>query len=389
VLEESVQRSIVAVVRCETYKVERVEAAVRRGIALLGGLGQFVSEGERILLKPNMLAAVSPDGAATTHPAVLEATARVFQSAGATVCFGDSPALEDPMQAARGSGMAAAGARCEALLADFGRGRPLTGPSARTRGEIHFPVAQAVHDCDGMVNLPKMKTHRLTRITGAVKNLYGCVPGTRKALYHVQHRDVGEFSDMLVELALLLRPRLHILDGIVAMEGNGPRSGDPRAIGALVLSVDPVAVDATFCQIVDMDPKLVPTNAAGQRLGLGAYDEQRIERVGDAVEELFLPSFRMVRKPVYDNASYAHYRPIKNALLPKPIIDERACLRCGVCVEACPVPGKALRYADPGSGDPPQYDYDRCIRCYCCQEMCPHGAIDSRTPLLGKLLGFG
>ena len=254
---------------------------------------------------------------------------------------------------------------------------------------MRWPVAKAVHDCDGMINLPKMKTHRLTRITAAVKNLYGCVPGTRKALYHVQHQDVREFSARLVDLALSLPTRLHILDGIVAMEGNGPRSGDPRQVGVLIFSTDPVAVDATFCRIVDMDPELMPTIVAGQRQGLGVYRETEIDYVGDALDAPRVPGFRMVRKPVYDNASYAHYRPIKNALLPRPTIDGGTCVRCGVCVEACPVPGKALQFENGRKQGPPEYDYGACIRCYCCQEACPHRAIGTVTPLIGRLLGFG
>jgi uncharacterized protein (DUF362 family)/NAD-dependent dihydropyrimidine dehydrogenase PreA subunit len=366
-----------------------VEDALRRGIVLLGGRERFVQAGERILLKPNILAAEPPERAVTTHPAVLEASARLFKDAGATVSFGDSPGFENAVHAARGSGLIEAGARCGATLADFATGRPMSGPGGAGRAGRRFPIARAVHECDGLINLPKMKSHRLTRITGAVKNLYGCIPGKRKALYHVQHRNVPEFCELVAELALLLQARLHILDGIVAMEGNGPRGGDPREVGVLVLSADPVAVDATFCRIVDMDPEMVPTIVAGQRQGVGVYDETQIAYVGERPEAVRVPGFRMVRKPVYDNASYAHYPPIKNVLLPRPVIDGDRCTRCGMCVEACPVPGKAVRFAGGQAGMPPTYDYDVCIRCCCCLEACPHRAIDTRTPVLGRILGFG
>jgi NAD-dependent dihydropyrimidine dehydrogenase PreA subunit len=198
------------------------------------------------------------------------------------------------------------------------------------------------------------------------------------------------FSQLLVELNLRLRPRLHVMDGVVAMEGNGPRSGDPRPMGVLVLSEDPVAVDATFCRLVAMDPAFVPTNTLGQEKGLGHYRVDEIDVVGDDLEALIDPRFKMVRKPVYQNASLAHYNVLKNLLLPRPVIDEETCVRCGKCVEACPVPGKALQFADgDGRKSPPVYDYDRCIRCYCCHEMCPHRAIEKRTPLLGRLFGLG
>jgi ferredoxin len=248
-----------------------------------------------------------------------------------------------------------------------------------------FPIAQAIHDCDGLINLPKMKTHQLTRITGAVKNLFGCVPGKRKALYHVQFPDVNDFSRLLGELGLCLRPRLHVMDGVVAMQGNGPRSGSARPMRVLILSEDPVAVDATFCRLVAIDPTYVPTIVASHDLGLGRFRSTDIEYVGDELRRLVDPDFQLVRKPVYRNASYAHYPLIKKALLPRPEIDGHRCVRCGVCIDACPVSGKALRF-DNGRRSPPVYDHERCIRCYCCQEMCPHQAIRTRTPLLGRIL---
>jgi len=380
--------STVALVRCDTYDPSVVYAALQRGVDLLGGLERFVSSGERILLKPNVLAGDEPEKAVTTHPAVLEGCVRLFRSAGAAVTFGDSPGMQNALQAAERSGLHAAGVRAGATFDDFSTGSRMEN----LEGSLvdGFPIAQAVHDCDGMVNLPKMKTHQLTRITGAVKNLFGCVPGRRKALYHVQFQDVMAFCQLLVELHMQLRPRLHVMDGVLAMEGNGPRSGDPRPMNVLIMSQDPIAVDATFCRLVALDPTFVPTNTLGHERGLGRFRADKVEVVGDDLETLVEPDFKLVRKPVYQNASLAHYNLIKNLVLPRPVIDEATCVRCGDCVEACPVPDKALQFPDgTGRQSPPVYDYDRCIRCYCCHEMCPHRAIEKRTPLLGRLLGLG
>jgi len=380
------ERSTVALVRCETYDPQQVYAALRRGVEFLGGLDRFVRPGERILLKPNILAGEDPERAVTTHPAVLEASVRLFRSAGATVSFGDSPGLEDALHAAKRSGLYEAGLRAGATYGQFSTGTRMANPGGTLVDG--FPIAEAVHACDGIVNLPKMKAHQLTRITGAMKNLFGCVPGKRKALYHVQFQDVFAFSRLIAELGTCLRPRLHVLDGIVAMEGNGPRSGDARLMRVLVLSDDPVAVDATFCRLVAMEPTYVPTIRAGHEIGLGRFDAAEIAYVGEDIEPLIDPGFKLVRKPVYANASYAHYRWLKNVLLPKPAIDGSRCVRCGMCVEACPVPGKALRFEN-GHRAPPVYDDAHCIRCYCCQEMCPHQAIETQTPLLGRVLRVG
>ena len=382
------KHSSVALVRCETYELAEVESALGRGVELLGGLDRFVRPGEHILLKPNVLAGEDPEKAVTTHPAVLEACTRLFRSAGAAVSFGDSPCAEGPEQGAERAGIYEAGLRAGATFADFSDGRRMDNVGGGVSNG--FSIAQPVHDCDGLVNLPKMKPHQLTRITGAVKNLFGCVPGRRKALYHVQHRDPFDFSRLLVEIAITVRPRLHVMDGVVAMEGNGPRGGDPRPMNVLILSQDPVAVDATFCRLVAMDPTIVPTNSLGQSMGLGNLDLDRIEYVGHDLEGLKAADFEIVRKPVYRNASYAHFNLVKNLVLPKPVIDETNCVRCGRCVEACPVPGKALSFPDgDGRTAAPEYDYEACIRCYCCHETCPHRAIDKRTPLLGRLLNLG
>jgi uncharacterized protein (DUF362 family)/NAD-dependent dihydropyrimidine dehydrogenase PreA subunit len=367
-------RSTVALVRCTTYDPDAVYGALRRGVGLLGGLDHFVSPGERILLKPNILAAEGPEKVVTTHPSVLAGCIRLLREAGVEVRFGDSPGLDNPAHAARRSGLLEAGVRSGAEFADFASSARMDNPGGTLVSS--FPVAQAVHECDGIINLPKMKTHQLTRVTGAVKNLFGCIPGKRKALYHVQFQDVVEFSGLLAELNLRLRPRLHVMDGIAAMEGNGPRSGDPKPMHVLILSADPVAVDATFCRLVAMDPAFVPTTVVGHRQGLGRFQEDQIE------------AFKVIRKPVYSNASYAYYNIIRNAVLPKPVIDATKCVKCGRCVEACPVPDKALRF-DNGRQRPPQYHYDLCIRCYCCHEMCPERAIEKKTPLLGKILRLG
>jgi uncharacterized protein (DUF362 family)/Pyruvate/2-oxoacid:ferredoxin oxidoreductase delta subunit len=383
-------RSKVAIIQCQSYDPGEVYSAVKRGVGLLGGVEFFARPGEKILLKPNILAGDPADRAVATHPAVLQACVRLLVEAGARVSFGDSPGVENAVHAAKKSGLYEAGEHAGGTYRDFTQGSLVENPAGRI--EKRIPLATAVQECDGMINLPKMKTHQLTRITGAVKNLFGCIPGQRKALYHVQHQDIRDFCSFLVDLNLLLKPRLHILDGIVAMEGNGPRSGDAKAMNVLVLSADPVAVDATFCRLVDLDPTFVPTITIGAERGLGCCREEEIEYVGDALEMLRDPGFKVIRKPVLQNASYAYYNSLKNLILPRPVIADAGCVRCGLCVQACPVPGKALKFSGNGNGRherPPKYDYDLCIRCYCCHEMCPNRAIEKKTPLLGKLLKAG
>jgi len=377
-------KSTVALISCSSYDPTTVSAAVCRGVDLLGGVAQFVSLGERLLFKPNILAGEAPSRAVTTHPVVLSECLKLFAKAGAECVFGDSPGLEGSRHAAEGSELMEAGLAAGGSYGDF-RGVEMR-EYAPGQFESAFPLAKALAECDGVVNLPKAKTHQLTRITGAVKNLYGCIPGRRKAAYHIKYPDVIDFCHLLEELNLAIKPRLHIMDAIVAMEGNGPRSGDPKPLGLLLLSTDPVALDATLARLIALDPTHVPTITVGAEMGVGVFEEASVRVVGDDLEALRDPSFSVTRMPVLANASLAHYDWLKALTLPKLTIDVKRCTHCGLCVQACPVPGKAISFRNGRRDRPPVYNHRACIRCYCCHEMCPNRAIHKRTPLLGQLI---
>ena len=147
-------------------------------------------------------------------------------------------------------------------------------------------IANGVLDCDGLISLPKLKTHGLMRFTGAVKNQFGCIPGFLKGQYHVKLPDPYDFATMLVDINTLIKPRLYIMDGITAMEGNGPRSGKPKQLNVLLLSTDPIALDATACKIINLNPEFVPTSKLGEKAGLGTYHTENIEIVGEQIDLL-------------------------------------------------------------------------------------------------------
>ncbi|MBU0595105.1 DUF362 domain-containing protein, partial [Candidatus Bipolaricaulota bacterium] len=251
-----------ALVRCEDYDLDLVRGAVRRGLDLLGGAGQFASEGERIVLKPNLLVGRSPDRAVNTHPAVFRATAEAFVKTDAVLTYGDSPGFGPLGSAAKRAGISEVADALAIPSADFSHGRSVSFADGRLIKQ--FTIANGALDADGLISLPKMKTHGLTRITGAIKNQFGCIPGVLKPEFHARLSNVDVFSQMLVDLNRLLRPRLYVMDGVVAMEGNGPQGGSPRPMSVLLFSSDPVALDAVVCRIVDLDPKLVLPIVYGQ-----------------------------------------------------------------------------------------------------------------------------
>jgi Pyruvate/2-oxoacid:ferredoxin oxidoreductase delta subunit len=178
------------------------------------------------------------------------------------------------------------------------------------------------------------------------------------------------------------------MDGVLMMEGNGPASGKAKVMEVLMLSDDPVALDASFARMIDLDPDYVPTIKYGHEMGLGNKDPENILLLGDDASLFFDPEFDVVRKPVDtdERSKLANFGKLKGLLLQKPVVDKDKCIGCGICQEACPLEKKAIKMVTRTRRTYPLYLYHHCIRCYCCQEMCPEGAISVKTPLLGKLL---
>lgn len=375
--------SEVAVIYCGSYEYSEVKSAVERGFSLLGGPWAFVRPTEKILLKPNWLSADPPEKCVTTHPAVFKAVSEVLQSAGAKLSYGDSPAFQSPETVSKRSGLFAIAEELKIPLADFKSGVEVYFMEGGQNKK--FFVANAVQENDGVISLPKMKTHGFQRMTGAVKNQFGCVPGVRKGEFHVKVPDPYEFAKMLIDLNSYINPRLYIMDGIFAMEGNGPRGGNPRKMNVLLFSADPIALDATACRLMNLDPGLVLTNQAGMEMGAGTFLAEDIQILGDPMEPFIAMDFDVNRKPEKPFKRNGSMQLIKNAITPRPYIMCEHCIKCGVCVKMCPVDPKAIDWHDGNQNHPPTYKYDRCIRCYCCQELCPESAIYIKKPLIRRI----
>jgi uncharacterized protein (DUF362 family)/NAD-dependent dihydropyrimidine dehydrogenase PreA subunit len=384
------RRSTVAVVKCNSYDRDEVLAAVRRGTNLIGGIRSFAKSGETILVKPNVLLGANPDKCVSTHPSVFRAVCICLKEYGCNLTYGDSPALYDGWgrsePALRKSGLAAVAEELGVSCADFASGAPVKNSGAVSHRL--FMIADGVRKADGVVSVPKLKTHGLTRMTGALKNQYGCVPGTHKGQYHARVPNVHDFSRLLADITAFVKPRLYVMDAVMAMEGNGPMNGDPRKVGVLLVSADPVALDATACRLINLDPSFVPVLQPGEDAGLGTWDARRIDIAGDAVEQFVVRDFRVIRSAPLSLPDHGVTRFIRNAVVTRPVISRSACTRCGACIRACPVALKAIGWGAAENSRPPLYNYGRCIRCFCCHEICPSGAITVATPMLGRLLPF-
>ncbi len=387
-MEEKQQekKAKVVLVPCDIYEEETVYRAMKCGMDALGGIREFVDPEEKILVKPNFVLASPPEAAATTHPSVMKGMFRLLQEAGCTqVLYGDSPGHGSCTAAAGKLGMEKEETIYGARQTSMSEEVKVAFPDGITAKEFYF--AKEVTETDAIINLCKMKTHALERVTGAVKNLYGLICGYRKAAGHVAYPNATVFARMLVDIHRYTKPRLHVMDGIMAMEGNGPGSGDPTPMNVLLFSADPVALDTVFCEMVYLNPEAVPTNSQGAVMGLGTDDPEKIEicvahpedgkveilDVPGLQERFGNPDFNVDRAGTRMNW-LKRFSETMTAIAKRPHIDPDKCIKCGICVEHCPVPGKAVAFQN-GKQNPPVYDYSKCIRCYCCQEMCPRSAI--------------
>ncbi|MCX6355323.1 MAG: DUF362 domain-containing protein [Candidatus Aureabacteria bacterium] len=365
-------KSKVALVRCNSYEIHHVTQAVTRAVDLLGGINLFIMPGQKVLIKPNMLSPHPPEKAVTTHPALVQAVAELVKSSGGIPSVGDSPGFYKFSRVAEVSGIGEAVRKAGARLVPFDREQEI--PTAAGCLMKSLVVASEVTNADVIISLPKFKTHALTCITAAIKNLFGCMPGLKKAEMHFRFSDDNRFSHMLADIALSIPARLHILDAIVGMDGNGPGAGDPFRIGLVIAGADPVAVDSTACRIVGIDPLTLPMVRIAAERGVGNASEERIEIVGEDFQKVRVPGFRYNPPagagrllPIPDFFSLR----FKNWIVRKPRFLRAICTKCGACVQICPARPKALRMEKGRI----VIDDRNCIRCYCCSEICPSKAV--------------
>jgi uncharacterized protein (DUF362 family)/Pyruvate/2-oxoacid:ferredoxin oxidoreductase delta subunit len=361
------QVSDVSVIRCSEYDRITTFTAVQQAVDLLGGMRLFVKPGETVLIKPNLLRARPPEYAVTTHPEIVRAVIRLVHSAGGEALVGDSPGMGDLRKVCEKSGILDVVNEEGALLAEFDE-----VVQVKNHGRFQrFEISRRAYEADAIINLPKLKTHGMTTITGAVKNLFGCVPGKRKVQWHFNTGVNHElFMTMLVELCALLKPRLTIMDAVVGMEGNGPGSGDPREIGVVIAGRDPVSVDAVSGALVGVAPARLPIMRAAAAAHIGETQLERIRVLGEALQDVAIKHFRL---PPQSHLEWRlpewARRSLKNAFTTKPAVNQSLCVQCGICQGHCPQ--GAIRIAATGL----EIDYRNCIRCFCCQEFCPQGAI--------------
>jgi uncharacterized protein (DUF362 family)/NAD-dependent dihydropyrimidine dehydrogenase PreA subunit len=376
--------SRVYVAICQSYDQETVEAALNESLKPFTAEKPLIKPGQKVVLKPNLLQARSPEGAVTTHPALVAEVARWVKRLGAMPVIADSPGGQFTAgvlrRLYRATGMAVVAEETGAVL-NYDTVSTFL-PCQEGSLMKMLDAAKVMADADAIISLPKLKTHGLTRFTGATKNLFGTVPGITKAAYHTKLPYLDSFSDMLIDVLCHYKPVLTIMDAVIGMEGDGPSGGDPKYAGLLLTSTDGIALDVVATSIIGMPPLSVPPIAAAARRGLTTGRVEDIDILGIALKALEVEDFRKPSTGSRDMRWVPRFlRSWLNAqLLASPVASTR-CIACGVCVKNCPV--QAITIVN----DRAHMDLKECIRCYCCHELCPVNAVDLRQSYLGHLAG--
>lgn len=332
---------------------------------------------QTVLIKPNLLSPHKPEAAITTHPVLVRHVCSILQEHNNRVLIADSPAGTHNRHMQKlwaETGMKRVAEQTGAELLDLNK-RGLIKKSGITR---HFFASEILDEVDYVINLPKLKTHGLTFLTGGIKNVFGLIPGIQKGEYHIRYPKPVDFADVIAEIHAAIRPNFTIMDGIEILEGNGPSSGGQKKyLGTLLAGLDAVAVDATAARSLGINPHIVDLIRLAEEKGIGRAKTEDILLNGEMISQrIEIPSSH-----VFNHLPASILWVLKKVIWTRPRANPENCTRCGICIQNCPA--KAMR---PGPDRLPVIDYDTCIHCFCCAEVCPDDAIYQELSRLVKKL---
>lgn len=375
--------SKVVISDCNEYNLELLTRKLNAGIALLGGWEKYVSPGMKVLLKVNLIGPKAPETAAITHPEFVRALVRILKGLGCAVWIGDSSGgaiagIAPTARSLKVSGLEQVAREEGAEIKNFDReGVVEVTPGSGIGGKMF--IAKPMFDADFVINLPKFKTHSAGIYTGAVKNLYGCIPGLRKAEYHRLAPDPRDLGAVLTDIHQAVNVGLHIMDGVTAMQGEGPTAGSVYPAGKILMSTDPLALDTVAVAMLGLGIEDIPILQSARTRELGESSLKEIELAGDYFSPPKLKGFKLPKR--LKNIKPRNYKvviKVIDILKARPRVNLKACKHCNMCVESCPV--QAIERGTK------VIDYSLCIECMCCHELCEHKAVELRRD--NRILDF-
>lgn len=366
-----VKTNKVAVLKTNSYEKADVSASVKSVFSLLG-LYDKIKPSMSVLLKPNLVMKRNPNEATTTHPSVVAAVIDELMAIGVTdIVIADSPGGPYTKSAVSGiyevCGMNALSKQGAFVNADFS---VCSFQNKNAKLVKEFTLINAVKKADYIINLPKIKTHAMMTFSGAVKNLFGTVPGLMKPEFHWRFPDKDDFADMLLDLTDTVAPDVSIIDAVVGMEGDGPTGGTAIKCGAIIAGENPYILDIYSSKLIGLEPSSVPTIKMAAERGIAEVNVTP-EILGDS--DFLCKPFEMPKSKTIDFSEHipAFLRPVAYKILTsRPKVRKNSCVGCGKCAESCPA--KTITILNKKAS----INYKNCIHCFCCHEMCPVKAID-------------
>jgi len=387
----------VSVKRCGDYDEENLSSALDTCLNALGNFNDIVRPDKKILLKPNLLSPSEPEKAITTHPLFIESIIKKIvkiTNQPENIILADScvPLLKYNKNGLRrlyeATGMDSLPERTGIALNYNNNYAKISVEDGVSVKQVE--VIKPVVDADVIINIPKFKTHNLTITTGAVKNMFGIIPGMGKPGYHTRFFDISTFCNLLIDIVVAVKPRLTIMDGILGMEGNGPgKGGTPRNTGLILASNDCFALDNIASNIMGLNEDKNPVLIEAKKRNIRGAFIENIELIGENISDLKIADFNLpsiLRKDMKENfITGIIMRIARNSLNPYPKINRKKCngKDCKSCKEICP---QSAISDSPKDEDALIFDYKKCIRCFCCSEACPEGAINNEYTFIGNLI---
>lgn len=373
----------VSIVKCDNYNTENVFEAVKKAIDLIGiDLREKVLSAENVLIKPNLCNNSKPDEGITTHPEVIKAILQLIKAYDTDILIGDNSVGRDEPKhldvVYRTCGV-------DDIIETYCCKKDYLNNDIKAYGcmidgkEHFFYLSEKILATSFIINVPKFKTHSLMTYTGAIKNLYGMIPGNTKRQLHVELPNKQQFAELLVNMYDLIRPGLNIVDAVIGIEGEGPsKGGKKRKIGYIIASENALAVDIVATMMMGIAYQEVPTNDYAYKY----YDiksvDDFLEIVGEPIEQCIQSDFVLPNTVLFNDQLTERIFSIST---PKLTIDADKCKRCMMCLENCPK--DAIRLSED---DNLQIDTLECISCMICMEICPFAAVKSKLPTIYKEL---